>query len=141
MKEKYFKKRFYTHCIKTNTKPPSSNPIIISDNKDINKPSSLSFYADMVMEDKNTKNTKNKEDLKNLQLSYSKSPLSSVDENVLNNPSSKSNVSPRTERPAKRRKKTVLKYKQKAKEGRTFTTPHITKELLQREQELLNKLK
>ena len=52
--------------MKIGIKSFSPNPIIILDNKGINKLSSPSFYINIVIEDKNIKNIKNKENLKNL---------------------------------------------------------------------------
>ena len=111
MEKKCFKKKFYIYYIKIGTRSPFFNLIIILDNKDINKLSPPSFYINIVMENKNTKNIKDKKNLKNLQLSYLKFPLSFINKNILNNPLSKSNISSRTEKPAKRKKKIILKYK------------------------------
>ena len=66
VEEECFGERSYIYYIKTDIRPLSSNPIIISDNKDINKPSPLSFYIDIIIEDKSTKDTGDKGDLKDL---------------------------------------------------------------------------
>ena len=131
VKEECFGERFYIYYVKIDARPSFSDPIIILDNKGIDKLSPLSFYADMIMEDKSIEDTKNEGNLKNLQLSYLKSPLSSVDENVLNNLLFESSISPRTERPIKRRKRVIPKRGWKIKEKYAFTAPHITKKLLQ----------
>ena len=60
------------------------------------------------MEDENIKNIKNKEDLKNFQLSYLKSSLSSVNKNVLNNLLFKFSIFLRIERLTKRKKRIIL---------------------------------
>ena len=111
IKKKCFGERFYIYCVKTDIRPPSSDLIIILDNKDINKPSPPSFHTNIVMKNKNIKNTKNKGDLKNLQPSYSKSLFSSINKNILDGPLFKSSIFPKIERPVKRRKKAVPKYK------------------------------
>ena len=66
MEEKYFRKKFYIYYIKTNIRPPFFNPIIILDNKDINKLFPPFFHTNIVMENEGIKNIKNKKNLKNL---------------------------------------------------------------------------
>ena len=60
-----FKEKFYIYYIKIDIRPPSPNPIIILDNEDINKSFPLFFYINIIMENKDIKNIKNKKDLKN----------------------------------------------------------------------------
>ena len=54
------------YYIKTSARPPFPNPIIILDNENINKSSPPSFYANVVIEDEDIEDTKNKGDLKDL---------------------------------------------------------------------------
>ena len=66
VEEECFGEKFYIYYIKISIRPPSSNPIVILNNKGINKLSLPFFYINIIMEDKGTKNTKNKKNLKNL---------------------------------------------------------------------------
>ena len=116
--------------MKINIRSLSSNPIIILNNKGIDKLSPPSFYINMVIENEGIKNIEDKGNLKNLQLSYSESPLFFVNKNVLDDSLFKSSISPRIERLVKRRKKAIPEYGWKAKKGRTFAAPHIIRELL-----------
>ena len=83
-----------------------------------------------MIENKGIKNIKNKENLKNFQLSYSKFLLSFINKNVLNNLLFKFNIFPKTERLTKRKKKTISKYKWKVKKEYTFIIFYIIKKLL-----------
>ena len=130
IKKECFKKKFYIYYIKISIKPPFPNFIIILDNKDIDKLSPPSFYINVMIEDEGIKDIKNKEDLKDFQLSYLKSLLSSINKNILNGLLFKFNISPRTERLIKRRKRIISECGWKIKERYTFTAPHIIKRLL-----------
>ena len=66
VEEKCFKKKFYIYYIKINVRPPSSNLIVILNDKGIDKLFPLFFYTDVVMEDKDIKDIKDEEDLKDL---------------------------------------------------------------------------
>ena len=111
IKKECFGERSYIYYMKIGIRPPSPNPIIILDNKGINKLSPPSFCTDIMMEDKNIKDIKNKGDLKDLQLSYLESSLSSINKNILDGLLSESNISPRIERLIKRRKRAVPEYR------------------------------
>ena len=64
MEKECFRKRFYTYYIKINIRSFFPDLIIILNNKGIDKSFPPSFYTDVVMENKNTENIKNKKNLK-----------------------------------------------------------------------------
>ena len=66
VEEKYFKKKSYIYYMKIGIRSPFPNLIIILNNKDINKLFPPSFHINMMMKNKGIKDTKNKENLKNL---------------------------------------------------------------------------
>ena len=66
VEEKCFREKFYIYYIKIGIRSFSPNPIIILNNKGINKLSPPSFYINIIMKNKGTKDIKNKRNLKNL---------------------------------------------------------------------------
>ena len=64
MEEECFRKRFYIYYIKINIRFFFFNPIIILNNKSINKLFSLSFYINIIIENESIKDTGNKGNLK-----------------------------------------------------------------------------